>query len=44
MSVLLFMVVEALILLALWRWDDRKHRAELRRRRLELLETRSNPH
>jgi hypothetical protein len=44
MPVLLFMVVEALILLAVWRWDDRKRRAELRRRRLKLLQTRSNPH
>jgi hypothetical protein len=37
-AVLLIMLVQALILLALWRWDEHKRH----RRHLEILQTRSS--
>ena len=41
---LLIMAIGAVVLLAVWRWDERAHRAELdRRRRLRLMQT-SSPH
>jgi hypothetical protein len=33
--------IEAVILLAVWQWDERARRAELHRRRLRLMQTRS---
>jgi hypothetical protein len=42
MSAFLFIVaIEAVILLAVWQWDERARRAELHRRRLQLMQTRS---
>jgi hypothetical protein len=42
MSAFLFIVaIEAVILLAVWQWDERARRAELQRRRLRLMQTRS---
>jgi hypothetical protein len=40
----LIMAIGAVVLLAVWRWDERTRRAQLdRRRRLRLMQT-SSPH
>jgi hypothetical protein len=38
---LLIMAIEAVILLAVWQWDERARRAELQRRRFQLMQANS---